>query len=69
MNLPLDMNTAILDMNTVVKAIERRYGRVKLVPEDGLTKIDVAGVRLSFPDAEKLARGKVTLDEFQQSRK
>jgi len=46
-------------MNAVVKALERRYGRVKLVPEDGLTKIDVAGVRLAFPDAEKLALGKV----------
>ena len=58
-----------LDMNAVVKVIERRYGRVKLVPEDGLTKIDVAGVRLAFPDAENLALGKVTLEELQQLRK
>jgi len=58
-----------LDMNAVVKAVERRYGRVKLVPEDGLTWIDVAGVRLAFPDAEKLALGKVTLEELQHSRK
>ena len=56
-------------MNSVVKVIERRYGRVKLVPEDGLTKIDVAGVPLAFPEAEKLALGKVTLEELQQSRK
>jgi hypothetical protein len=57
-----------LDMNTVVKAIKRRHGRVKLVPEDGLTKIEVAGVRLAFPEAEKLALGKVTLEELRQSR-
>ena len=58
-----------LDMNVVAKAIERRYGRVKLVPQDGLTKIEVSGVRLAFPDAEKLALGKVTLEELRQPHK
>jgi len=55
------------DMNAVVKAIERKYGQVELVPKDGLTLIVVRGARLAFPEAEKLALGKVTLDELQRS--
>ena len=51
-------------MNDIVKAIERRYGRVDLIPDDGLTLIAVGGVRLTFPEAEKLALGQVTLDQF-----
>ncbi|HKX00635.1 MAG TPA: hypothetical protein VJN43_23040 [Bryobacteraceae bacterium] len=56
--------TAARNMNDVVKALERRYGHVELIPEDGLTKIAVAGLRLAFPEAEKLARGKVTIEEL-----
>jgi len=55
------------DMNDVVKAIEHRYGRVELIPEDGLTLIGVQGVRLAFPDAEKLALGKITLDDLRRA--
>ena len=54
-------------MNGVVKAIERRYGRVKLAPDDGLILIEVSGLRLAFPEAEKLALGKVTLEELQRA--
>lgn len=54
-------------MNGVVKAIERRYGRVKLAPDNGLTLIEVSGLRLAFPEAEKLALGKVTLEELQRA--
>lgn len=54
-------------MNGVVKAIERRYGPVELVPDDGLTLIAVSGLRLAFPEAEKLALGKVTLEELQRA--
>ena len=53
-------------MNDVVKAIERRYGRVELIPEDGLTKIAVGGLRLEFPEAEKLALGTTTLEQLQR---
>jgi hypothetical protein len=52
------------DMNDVVKAIERRHGHVDLIPDDGLTLIAVGGVRLTFPEAEKLALGQVTLDQL-----
>jgi hypothetical protein len=52
------------DMNELVKAIERRYGRVDLIPDDGLTLIAVDDVRLTFPEAEKLAQGHVTLDQL-----
>jgi hypothetical protein len=54
-------------MNGVVKAIERRYGRVELAPDDGLTLIVVRGLRLAFSEAEKLALGKVTLEELQHA--
>ena len=54
-------------MNGVVKAIERRHGRVELIPEDGMTKIGVAGLRLTFPEAEKLAMGKITLEELRRA--
>ena len=56
-----------LDMNGIVKAIERRYGRVELVPDGGLTLIVVNGLRLAFPEAEKLALSKVTLEELQRA--
>ena len=51
-------------MNDVVKAIERRYGRVELIPENGLTLIAVGNLRLTFPEAEKLALGKAAIDEL-----
>ena len=54
-------------MNDVVKAIERRHGRVDLIPEDGMTKIAVAGLRLTFPQAEKLALGQITLEELRRA--
>jgi hypothetical protein len=53
-------------MNDVVKAIERRYGRVELIPENGLTLIGVGDLRLTFPEAEKLAMGKKTIEELRQ---
>jgi hypothetical protein len=55
------------DMNDVVKAIERRYGRVELIPEDGLTLIAVGDLRLTFPEAEKLALGKETIEELRRA--
>jgi hypothetical protein len=54
-------------MNDLVKALERLHGRVELIPEDGMTKIGVAGLRLAFPDAEKLALGKVTVEAFERA--
>ena len=34
---------------------------------DGMTKIGVAGLRLTFPEAEKLALGKITLEELRRA--
>jgi hypothetical protein len=55
-------------MNDVVKAIESRYGHVDLIPDDGLTLIAVDGLRLTFPEAEKLALGQVTLEQLRGHR-
>lgn len=56
-----------MNMQRLVKSIERLYSPVDLVPEDGMTKIVVGGLRLSFPEAEKLALGKISLDELKKS--
>lgn len=53
-----------MDMERLVKLLERRYGHVDLVSEDGMTKIVVAGRRLAFPEAEKLALGKVQVEDL-----
>jgi hypothetical protein len=55
------------DMNDIVKAIRRRHRRVELIADDGLTLIAVAGMRLTFPEAEKLALGQVTLEQLRGS--
>lgn len=56
-----------MNMERLVKSLERCYGAVDLVPEDGMTKVVVGGLRLSFPDAEKLALGKLSFDDLKKS--
>ena len=51
-------------MKDVVKAIERRYGRVEFDSRSALTLIAVGNLRLTFPEAEKLVLGKVIIEEL-----
>jgi len=51
-----------LNMEQLVRCLEKRYGRVELVPAEGLTKLRVAGIALSFLEAERLCLGETTLD-------
>ena len=53
-----------LNMDQLVRCLERRYGPVNLVAAEGLTKLRVSGVDLTFLEAERLCLGEVTLDQL-----
>jgi hypothetical protein len=53
-----------LDMEQLVRCLEKRYGTVDLVPNEGLTKLRVEGILLSFLDAERLCLGEATIDQL-----
>jgi hypothetical protein len=57
-----------LDMRQLVRCLERQFGPVGLFPDEGYTKLHVAGVALTFPDAEKLCLGKTTMGEDDDGR-
>jgi hypothetical protein len=52
-------------MEQLVRCLERRYGAVDLVPGEGLTKLRVSGLDLTFLEAERLCLGEVTLEQLQ----
>lgn len=54
-----------LNMDRLVRCLERRYGPVDLVPAEGLTKLHVSGLDLTFLEAERLCLGEVTLEQLQ----
>jgi hypothetical protein len=51
-----------LNMEQLVRCLEKRYGPVDLVPDEGLTRLRVAGLSLTFLEAERLCLGETTLD-------
>jgi hypothetical protein len=51
-----------LNMEQLVRCLEKRFGPVDLIPDEGLTKLLVAGVALSFLEAERLCLGEITLE-------
>jgi hypothetical protein len=55
-----------LDMEQLVRCLEKRFGPVDLFPDDGLTKLRVAGVALSFLEAERVCLGEATLEQFRR---
>jgi hypothetical protein len=57
-----------LDMEQLVRCLERQFGPVDLVPDEGLTKLRVAGVALTFLEAERLCLGETTLDALRAPR-
>jgi hypothetical protein len=54
-------------MEQLVRCLEKQYGPVSLVPDGGYTKLRVAGVALTFLEAEKLCLGETKLDDLQRS--
>jgi hypothetical protein len=53
-----------LNMEQLVRCLEKRYGPVELIPAEGLTKLSVQGLALSFLEAERLCLGETTLDQL-----
>jgi hypothetical protein len=56
-----------LNMEQLVRCLERRFGPVELFPDEGYTKLRVGGTALTFLDAEKLCLGETTLDELRNA--
>jgi len=50
------------NLEQLVRCLERQFGPVTLVPEEGFTKLNVAGVILTFVEAEKLCLGQTSID-------
>jgi hypothetical protein len=55
-----------LDMEQLVRCLEKRFGPVELVPDEGYTKLRVEGVALTFLEAERLCLGETTLDALRR---
>ncbi|MDQ1474763.1 MAG: hypothetical protein QOJ99_6243 [Bryobacterales bacterium] len=53
-------------MEQLVRCLERQFGPVDLFPDDGYTKLKVAGLALTFLEAEKLCLGETTLEALQK---
>jgi hypothetical protein len=51
-------------MEQLVRCLEKRFGPVDLVAEEGFTKLRVAGTPLTFLEAERLCLGETTLDDI-----
>ncbi len=54
-------------MEQLVRCLEKQYGPVNLVPDEGCTKLRVAGFALTFLEAEKLCLGETSLDDLRRS--
>jgi hypothetical protein len=50
------------NMEQLVRCLEKRFGPVDLVPDEGYTKLRVEGIALTFLEAERLCLGETTLD-------
>jgi hypothetical protein len=57
-----------LDLDQLVRCLEKRFGSVDLFPDEGFTKLLVAGIALTFLEAERLCLGETTLDELRAAR-
>ena len=55
-----------IDMEQLVRCLERRFGTVELFPDEGYTKLRVAGVPLTFLEAERLCLGETTLEALKK---
>jgi hypothetical protein len=53
-----------LNLEQLVRCLEKRFGAVDLFPDEGFTKLRVGGVALTFLEAERLCLGETTLDDL-----
>ena len=54
------------NMEQLVRCLERQFGPVDLFPDNGYTKLKVAGLALTFLEAERLCLGETTLEALQK---
>jgi len=54
-------------MEQLVRCLERRFGQVDLLPDEGLTKLLVDGLPLTFLDAERLCLGETSIEELREA--
>lgn len=55
------------NMDQLVRCLEKRYGPVDLVPAEGLTKLRVAGIAITFLEAERLCMGEVSMEQLRST--
>lgn len=63
--IPRPLNRPI-DMEQLVRCLERRFGPVDLFADEGYTKLRVSGLAVTFLDAERLCLGETTLEELKR---
>jgi hypothetical protein len=56
-----------VNMEQLVRCLEKRFGPVDLFPDEGYTKLAVAGMPLTFLEAERLCLGETTLDDLKKT--
>jgi hypothetical protein len=54
-------------MQQLVRCLERQFGPVALSADDGYTKLVVAGIVLTFLEAERVCMGEAPLDDFRRA--
>jgi hypothetical protein len=54
-------------MAQLVRCLEKRFGPVNLVPAEGFTRLSVAGLSLTFLEAERLCLGETSLEEVRKT--
>ena len=64
---PLNPVDRPLNMEQLVRCLERRFGQVDLLPDEGLTKLLVDGLALTFLDAERLCLGETSIEELRKA--
>ena len=57
-----------LNMEQLVRCLEKRFGPVDLLAGEGYTRLRVEGIALTFLEAERLCLGEISLDELKRGR-
>jgi hypothetical protein len=56
-----------LDMQQLVRCLERQFGPVTLRADGGYTKLVVSGIALTFLEAERVCLGEASLEDFRRA--
>lgn len=66
MNAPRDIPRP-LNMEQLVRCLEKRFGPVSLIADEGYTKLKVADLKLTFLEAERLCLGEITIESLRKA--